>query len=142
MREDALDLTREDERATGSPVVEGLLAHSVPTQDQPLAGSIPNPEREHSIEPLGERNGFIVLCQVSQHLGVARAGEVMAGRVQLVANLLEVVDLTVEDGADACVLVGQWRIPVHKIDDRETVLTDYATTSVEMPLRIRTAMAL
>jgi len=59
---------------------------------------------------------------VGDDLSVAVAREGVAAIVELGAQLAVVVDLAVEDNADAAVLGVDRRVAVDEVDDRQTVL--------------------
>ena len=62
----------------------------------------------------------VLLVQVDQYLGVAVGGEPVPARDQLLAQLDEVVDLSVEDRRDGAVLVVDGLASAGHVDDGES----------------------
>ena len=79
----------------------------------------------------------MVLGEVRDHLGVAAAREPVPVLEKPLAKRSEVVDLAVEHGADRAVLVGDRRIAVCEVDDREPVLGDHAAAIAEAAFGVR-----
>ncbi len=131
MREHGLELAAEDEQLARGPVVQRLLAEPVAAEDQPLAVLVPDGEREHPIEPAGQRHGVVVLREVGDDLGVAVRGERVAAGHELFPKLAEVVDLAVERHPDRAVLGADRRVAVDEIDDRQAVLRDDGARALE-----------
>ena len=62
-----------------------------------------------------------LLVEMHDDLGVALSGEAMAFSSQLLAQLLEVVDLTVQDDHDRTVLTEDRLIAGHEINDPQAL---------------------
>ena len=69
-----LQLGREGERVSGQPVVQRLDAEAVARQDQALSPRVPDRDREHPAEALGEARP-VLLVEVRQDFGVALGAE-------------------------------------------------------------------
>src|ERR1700694_2010645 len=101
-----LQLARERQlkiAALRQRVIERFHAEPVASKQQSLALRIPEREREH---PTQVQNAIVamLLVEVNDHLGVAASRKAMTARLELAAQLPEVVDLPVEDELDAAVL--------------------------------------
>jgi hypothetical protein len=106
------------------PVVKWLLASRVACQEQPLAGLIPNREREHPIQMLqtvevelaiGGKNDFRVGARL----------ESVPARLELGPEFLEIINFTVERDPDQTVrsrhgLPARWA----QVDNREPPVTE------------------
>jgi hypothetical protein len=57
-------------------------------------------------------------------------------------QVTKVVDLPVQDGPDARILVGDWGIAAYEVDDRQAILGYCPATSTEVTLGIGATMAL
>ena len=142
VREHSLDLAREHQRRAVRPVVERLFADPVAAQEEPLAGRVPDREREHAVELLRQRDRVQVLREMGDHLGVAVAGEPVPGAQQLVAQLQEVVDLAVENDAHGAVLVGDRWVAGLYINNRQAVLGHDRRPAQKLAGGVRTPMPL
>ncbi len=132
--EDGFDLGGKDQPAIRCPVVERLLAQPVPSEQEP--GTVPDGEREHSIETLGQLHGKEVLGEVHEHLGIAVRAKSMPPAADLVPQGPEVVDLAVEGDANPAVLIGDGRVARLKVDDRQPGLADAAGPGLEDAARV------
>ena len=104
MRQQGLHLGGEDHPASLALVKQGLLAGAIAREQQASAALVPNRQREHAVKAIdGAVAQFLV--QVDDHFGVGVGLELVAVRHQLFAQVLEVVNLTVEDRLDQAVLV-------------------------------------
>ena len=92
--------------AENAHVVQGLLAHAVACGQQSAVPLVPQRERKHAVDAL-DHSVAPLLVAVHQHLAVGARTEIVAPRLQLCAQLDEVVDLAVEDNLDAAVLVAE-----------------------------------
>src|SRR5438874_353903 len=105
--------------AVAVPVVERLLADAVTRQEQTPAARVPHREGEHAAQPV-HAGGTVRLPRAQQHLRVAAGGEPAAARLQLAAQVAEVVDLAVEDERDGAVLASHRLLAGDEVDDRQT----------------------
>ena len=111
-------LGREAQLAADVPVVERLDPVAVAREHEAAARRVPDRDREHPAQPLGEA-GAVLLVEVDEHLGVGVRAEGVAGALELVAQLGVVVDLAVLDDDDAAVLVRDRLVAAGEVDDRE-----------------------
>jgi hypothetical protein len=100
------------------PVVEGLDAVAVAREHEPAPPRVPDRDREHPAQPLGEA-GPVLLVQVDERLGVAACPQHVPRPLKLAAELRVVVDLAVLDDDAASVLVRDRLVAVLEIEDRE-----------------------
>ena len=124
LRQQRLQLGAEEQRAVAQHRVEHRLdAQPVAGEEQRLLVAVPEREREHAAEA---RHALLApgLPGVDDHLGVAAGAEDVAQRLQLGHQLLEVVDLAVEDDADAAVLVEQRLLAGGDVDDRQPAMAE------------------
>ena len=128
-----LDLGAKQEQAIAVPVVEGLLAQSVPGQQQAMPGPVPDREGEHAAEGL---HAFLthILVKVEDCLGIALGGEPVPLGLQITTEKPVVVDLPVEDDPDRAILVGHGLPPAGQVDDGET---GHAETHAGLDVRAR-----
>jgi hypothetical protein len=114
-----LELRREGEVAGRVAIVERLDAEAVAGEHEPAPRVVPQRDREHPAQALGEAHA-VLLVQMHQHLCVGvRGAEGVAGRLELGAERGVVVDLAVLDHDDAAVLVGDRLVAALEVDDRQ-----------------------
>ena len=123
------DLSSEPKSSVPSPqqrVVHRLDAQPIAGEEQRLAVAVPEREREHAAKA---RHALLApgLPGVDDHLGVAVGAKDVAQRLQFGHQLLEVVDLAVEDDADAAVLVEQRLLAGGHVDDRQPPMAEADT---------------
>src|SRR5262245_16096275 len=118
MREDGSQLGPEDQPAAELRVVERLLAHAIPRQEEDLAPFVPQPEREHAVE-MPDAVLAEILPRMDDHFGVGPGLEAMPALDQRLTQLDMVVDLAVENRPDRAVLVGERLVAGLQIDDAE-----------------------
>ena len=111
-----LQLRREEELAAGLGIVERLDAQPVASHQQRPAARIPEGEGEHAAQLL-HAVGLVLLVEVDDRLRVRRGVEGMPTRLELAAELPEVVDLAVEDDPHRAVLVPDGLAPGLEVDD-------------------------
>ncbi len=116
--QDGLQLGAEHHDVADQRVVEGLDPQAVADQHSAPLGAVPDRQREHPAQPLGEC-GTVVLVEVRQDLRVAAASQHVAAPAQLLAQGRVVVDLTVLCGPDPAALVGEGLVAALHVDDRE-----------------------
>ena len=122
--QERLHLGGECERAVLEPRVdERLLAHVVAREDEPLARRVPERDREHPGEAVGELEP-VLLVQMRDHGRVAGAADVVPG--QLHAQLAEVVELAVEDGDDVAGLVRDRLAARLEVDHPQAAVAEHA----------------
>src|SRR5207253_9471520 len=79
---------------------------------------VPQGDREHAVEVADEVEP-VVLVEVNDDLGVGPGIKAVAPRLQLPAQLGEIVDLAVEDRPDVAILAVDRLLPGVDVDDRE-----------------------
>jgi hypothetical protein len=124
MRQERLQLGAEHEQAVRKlRVMKRLDPEAVAREEQGLAITVPQREREHAPEALDALLAPL-LPGVNDHLGIAlRAEDVAQGR-ELGDQRLVVVDLAVEDHHDAAVLVVERLLSGGEVDDRKPPVTE------------------
>ena len=104
MRHQRLQLRAEEPRAGETAVVNRLLAEAVACQRQGAAFRVPQREGQHAVAaPKGGLDAPLADTG-EQDLRVRVAAEVVAHRLQLTAQLLEIIDLAVERQHEAAVI--------------------------------------
>ena len=111
-------LRRERDLVCVRAVVERLDPVAVSREHEPPLARVPERDREHPPQPLGEAQPPL-LVRVHQHLGVAVRAKAMTRAHELVRELLVVVDLAVLHDDDAPVLVRDRLVAGVEVDDRE-----------------------
>src|SRR5581483_11799291 len=111
-------LRRERKPVALLAVVERLDPEPVPREHEPPPARIPDRDGEHPAQPRREPVAGL-LVEVDENLRVAVRPEAMAGRLELGAQLLVVVDLAVLDDVDGAVLVRDRLVARLEVDDRE-----------------------
>ena len=112
-------LRREAELVADVAVVERLDPVAVAREYEPTPPRVPDRDREHPAQPLGEA-GPVVLVEMDERLGVAASAQLVPRALQLAAELGVVVDLAVLDDDAGSVLVRDRLVAVLEVDDRET----------------------
>ncbi len=120
-------------------VVHGLDAERIARDDETTRTSVPERHPEHPLEALEEVLP-VLLVEVNDDFGIAVRGEPMALADQFVAQLLEVVDLSVADDDAAAVLVRNWLVTASDVDDRQPPHTERERAIDELPGIVGTAM--
>jgi hypothetical protein len=108
----------ERERVPALPVDEGLDPEPVAREDEAAPPNVPDRDREHPPQALGEVDADL-LIQVRQHLGVAARAKAVPGGLELAAQLAEVEYLAVLDHQHVPGLVAQRLVAVLEVDDRQ-----------------------
>src|SRR4051794_30771472 len=134
-----LRLRSEPEVAASRRVEEWLLAAPVASAKEAPATHVPEGEGEHPAQAV-HAVVAVVLVQMHDDLRVGVSREPMAARLQLVAQLHVVVDLSVEDDDDRAVFVGDRLIARLQIDDREPLDAKADALLYERALGVRSAM--
>ena len=117
-REERLRLRRDQDAARSLRVDERLDPEAIARRDEPPAPRVPEDERDLAAEVLDERVA-VLLVEMDDELAVAPGAEAVPLRLELPAGALEVVELSVDDGDDAPVLVGERLRAALDVDDRE-----------------------
>src|SRR5262245_43190043 len=117
--DDGSHLRAEPDGAAANRVVNQLDAHGVARQDEASPACIPEGDAEHAVETI-EDVGAPLLVAVNDGLGVGLRPELVSAALELGAQLLEVVDLTVEDDPDGLLGVGHWLMAAGQVDDGES----------------------
>ena len=86
------------------------------------------------------RRSSVFLVEVDQDLGVASGSELVARGDQLVAKVLEVVDLPVHDDGDRSILVEDRLVTAGNIDDREALHPERNFPLAPHPPRVGSAV--
>src|SRR4029077_14516426 len=89
---------------TAERVAERLHAGSITPENEPLLPGVPDREGEHSMQA-AHHLWPVTLVQVYEHLRVAARGETVSRSDELTAQLMMVVDLSVEDDGDGSILI-------------------------------------
>ena len=85
-------------------VIQGLLSKVIASQEQRAIRAVEDAEGEHAAQTLRHfRSEFFV--EMHEHFGIAVRAENVAFSFKLTAQLNVVVDFTIEDDADARVLI-------------------------------------
>src|SRR6185437_14938063 len=103
-REERLDLGSEIEAARMLAKEERLLPEPVAREEKLRARGIPDREGEHPTQPLDDALAPLAIC-AQKDLGVAVARERVPRRLELGAQLPEVVDLAIEREREPRLLV-------------------------------------
>ena len=118
MREERLDLAAVDEARAVVLVVERLDAEEVARAHEALLRRVPDGDGEHAAQLL-EHVRAPRLVAVDDGLRVAVRDERVAHRLELGAQLLEVVDLAVERDGHGAVGVLHGLAGAFEVDDRQ-----------------------
>ena len=95
VREERLDLGPKEEGVTVAIPVERLDPDPIAGEVNGLRAEVHDADRKHPVEPGEHPLHAVVLVQVQQHLGVARAVELEASGLQLVRIVEGVVGFAV-----------------------------------------------
>ena len=106
-------LRREAQLVAAVPVVERLDPVAVAREHEAAPPRVPDRDREHPAQPLGEAEP-VLLVEVDERLGVAARAELVPGALELAAELRVVVDLAVLDDDAASVLVRDRLVAVRR----------------------------
>ena len=98
-------------------VKEGLLAHRIARQHQPLVGLVPDGQGEHPVEPPDEIDPFL-LVKMHQTFRVGNSLVAVPLGLELGPDLELVVKLSVVSDPDCAVLVGHRLGAPSDVDDR------------------------
>ena len=139
-REQRLDLRREVERSViRVHVVQRLLPHTIPGEEEFFAATVPDGEGKHPPELVdGPRALFLV--QPEDGLGIATSAVVMAASLQGGAQLRMVVDLAVIHDVERSTVVVHRLVPARHVDDRETAMCQPDASLVEDAAIVRAPM--
>ncbi len=108
------DLRCEREFVAGDRDVQRTDAESVACEKEMSLRAIPHRERELSVQSIEERRAAL-LVEMDQELPVRSAGELVAVRLELGAELAPIEDLAVEDRAHGAVLVPERLLAVIEV---------------------------
>src|SRR2546422_2594122 len=139
-REQRLDFRREVERPViRVHVVQRLLTHTIPGEEELLAATVPDGEGEHPPELVdGPRALFLV--QPEDGLGIAASAVAMAAALEGGAQLGMVVDLAVIHDVERSAVVVHRLMPARNVDDRETAMRQSDASLVEDAEIVRAPM--
>src|SRR5512146_2170949 len=98
------------------PVVERLDVQPIASAEQLPLGAVPDRECEHPAQVI-DAVAPILLVQMDNRLGVTFRSVAVAGRFEISAQLLMVIDLAVEDDPDVLVFVGKRLMAGLYVDD-------------------------
>ena len=142
MRQEALDLRAEEERAVvgGFAVVQRLDAEHIPRQEEGLLLFVPDREGEHPAHAV--EDAFLPFgVAVDEHLAVGVALEMVALLLELGTDLLVIIDLAVEHQRVAAAFVVERLVAsVRQVDDRQTAKTQHRALSHMVAAAVRPAM--
>jgi hypothetical protein len=110
-------------RLTIPRIDEGLDTGAVTGQKEAPLPSVPESEGEHAAQTAKtiQAPGLI---GAENHLGVGAGPKPLPEGFELLPELTEVVDLSVEDETERSVIARHRLIPGHEIDDREPPVTE------------------
>ena len=117
----------------------GFLPTPVPGEHEPLARPVPQCDREHARQVLGEPDP-VLLVEVRDDGRVAGAADLVAALAELLAQLEEVVDLAVEDADDVTGLVLDRLAAGDEVDDLQAPVTEHAAAETVDRALVRPAM--
>jgi hypothetical protein len=141
MQQQRLELRAEYDASVGQlGVVQRLHAEAVARDEQRLAATIPDCEREHAVEALQALDAPF-LPRVHDHLGIRARAEGVAALEQLRLDLHEVEDLAVEGDHDRVIFVVERLLAALQIDDCQTPMTEADSRLEVKAVAVRTAMA-
>ena len=126
------------------PEVQGLDAHRIPDEMHRPGPGIEQRQREDTPEAADGIDAPVPV-RPQDDLGVGRRAEAVAERLELAADLGEVVDLAVErDHAPGLGIQHGLSAGFAQVDDREPPVAEYHLMPVRMPqaVAVRTAVAL
>ena len=142
MRQKALDFRAEEERAVirRLAIIQRLDAEHIPRQEEGLLLFIPDGESKHpthavqnALAPFG--------VAVHQNLAVGVTLEMITLLLELGANVLVIIDLTVKHQRVAAAFIVQRLIAgVGQVDDRQTAKTQHRALSHMVAAAVRPAM--
>ncbi len=139
VRKQGLYLGPVDEFLGVLVVIKRFDAEPVAGQQQAVLARIPDGQPEHAVDVIDEGR-VMGEIEVQHHLGVTVGGEAVTGGAQLLATLLEIECLTIED--DGLLPRGRkYRlVAAAQIDDRQAAHTDAGVAEAGMTLIIRATM--
>ena len=114
MTQKRFDLRCEREFVASDRDVQRTDAESVACEKETSLRAIPHRERELSVQSIEERRAAL-LVEMDQELAVRPAGELVAVRLELGAELAPIEDLAVEDRAHGAVLVAERLLAVIEV---------------------------
>ena len=118
-----VQLGGEHDPASARRIVERLLAHPVPGQQELLSPRVPDREGEHPVEVV-DTVLAVLLPRVHDRFRVRSGDEAMAEGGQLPPKSHEVVDLSVLNHVDRRVFVGDRLIAGLEVDDPQSRRTE------------------
>jgi hypothetical protein len=134
--EERLELGREREPTVRQrEEVERLLPDAVAREDEPLAGAVPDGDREHPLERRREVRA-VLLVHVRNHRRVARARDVVPEGLEVAPHVLEVVELAVEDRDDVSGLVRCGLVARDEVDDAQAPVAEDAASEARDAARV------
>ena len=138
--QEGLGLGGERQAIAIEPVVQRLLAESIPGDEQPLSRRVPQGEREHPVEAFHARRTPLPVGG-EDDLGVALAAEGVAPGRQLGLQLAVVVDLAVVgDGERAVGGAHRLRAAGAEVDDRQSAMAEAHRAVAVHAVAVRAAM--
>ena len=106
----------KDEVAVYFGIQQGLLAHAIARQKERFCALVPNRKREHPAQ-IFRTFGSILVVGVDNRFGIAAGMELVTQIFQSLAQLLIVVNLSVEYDPGGPVLIVDWLLAGFQIDD-------------------------
>ena len=98
--------------------VHGLFAETVARDDQALARRVPKRHAEHAAQMLHKVRALL-LVEMDDRFGIGFGAEVVAGFFELLAKLLKIVNLTVQNDPNRAVFVRHGLMPAGDVNDAE-----------------------
>src|SRR5437867_4070630 len=119
MLQNRFDLRAEDQSVPRGPVVQRLDADTIAGEEKFALAAVPDRESKHPAQ-FFHAAFALLLVEVNDSLGVAVSLKDMTLADQFLAQLAEVVDLSVEDDPDRPIFVGDRLVASYEIDDRQS----------------------
>ncbi len=138
VREQRLDLRREQQPLGGRVEIQRLHPEVVPREQHLAVPPVVEHEGEHAVEP-GDALGTVLLVQPEDDLRIRRRLEGVPARAEFVPQFDVVVDLAVED--DHRTLGGHRLVAAREVDDREPLVGECHRPLRELPGVVRPAVA-
>src|SRR5436190_508590 len=115
-RQDRANFRSESKTAVGNPIVNELDPHRVPGHYQALVSEIPNAEAEHAVEMIKDIRPPLFVA-VNNYFGIAVSPKTVAAALQFNSQFLVVIDLPVEDDANASLRIEHRLMTTGQIDN-------------------------
>ena len=138
--QETLDFRAEEKVAVVLIVIERLDAENIARAEQLLCGAVPDDEGIHAAQPL-QHAGAPLLIAVQQHFAVRGGLERVTGVDQLAAQVLKVINLTVEGEHLRAVLIEDRLAAALQINDAQPAETHSDVRVNIIVVLVRSAVA-